>query len=200
MSAAHEALDDGCAQFGGGSQPAPLPNIVREFLSIISEQAQRALKDVADPGLLQVSRLHSTSEDLVPSRYAIADVDRMAKDAIADSEAGHNVYIEGRTVRADLRGKKRGTLDDTALVFAFVIDSDADKGMGWTETTKASLIVETSPGNAHYWFFLDKALGAKEAQELGDRIRAAAGADHDTGNVVQPYRIAGTVNYPSPKN
>ena len=52
----------------------------------------------------------------------------MTQDAIAFGATGHNVYIEGRTVRADLRGNKRGDFKDTAWVFALVIDSDNDKG------------------------------------------------------------------------
>ena len=148
--------------------------------------------------MLQISRLHPTDKNLVPSRYVIADVERMFKDAVADSEAGHNIYIEGRTVHANLRGGARGKLlEATAWVFALVIDSDADKGMAWTADVPVSMVVETSPGNAHYWLFLEQAISAAEAKELGERIRASARADHDTGNPGQPYRVAGTVNYPS---
>src|SRR5262249_44895248 len=50
-----------------------------------------------------------------------------------------------------------------------------------------------------YWFFLRKAVSAEVGKALGERIRAATRADHDTGNVVQPYRVAGTVNYPNAK-
>jgi hypothetical protein len=102
-------------------------------------------------------------------------------------------------VRCDLRGKARGKLEDTAAVFAFVIDSDADKGMAWRADAQASLVIETSPGNAQYWFMLERAIDVAVAKPLGERIRAAACADHDTGNVTQPYRVAGTINYPSPE-
>jgi hypothetical protein len=34
---------------------------------------------------------------------------------------------------------------------------------------------------------------------LGDALRAATGADTDTGVVTQPYRLAGTTNYPDVK-
>src|SRR5262249_34720528 len=119
--------------------------------------------------------------------------------AVGDSQAGHNVYCEGRTVREGLRGSERGKLNDTAAVFALVIDSDADKGMGWTPTTRASMVVETSPGNFQFWFFLRAAVGPERAQKLGERIRRAVNSDHDTGNPTQPYRVAGTINYPSAK-
>src|SRR5262249_10584445 len=62
-----------------------------------------------------------------------------------------------------------------------------------------SLAVETSPGNAHFWFFLESAIDAATGQKLGERLRAATNADADTGNVCQPYRIAGTTNYPGKK-
>jgi hypothetical protein len=172
---------------------------VREFLQAFSGHAAFALKSVENPGVLQLSRLHPTDEAPTPSRYAIDDVERMIEDAIAASDAGHNSYIEGRTVRSDLGGRKRGKLEDTRWVFAIVIDSDADKDMGWTGSAQASVVVETSPGNAQYWFFLKNAITGAEGKVLGDHIRASAGTDNDTGTVTQPYRVAGTVNYPSPE-
>jgi hypothetical protein len=102
---------------------------VREFLTTITAQAKAALNGVKQPGYLQMSRLHPASEDLVPSRYQLDDVERMIKAAVHDSECGHNVYFEGRLVRPGLQGKQRGTLEHTAAVFALVIDSDADKGI-----------------------------------------------------------------------
>src|SRR5262245_34305298 len=126
---------------------------VREFLHIVVAQAKAALTGMERPGLLQLSRLHPTSETLFPSRSLLYDVEHIVKAAIVDSEAGHNVYLEGRTVREDLRGNGRGKLADTTAVFALVADSDADKGMGWTPTAaiRASLTIETSPGNFQFW-------------------------------------------------
>jgi Protein of unknown function (DUF3987)/RepB DNA-primase from phage plasmid len=172
---------------------------VREFLQIISDQAKAATAGLERPGLLQLSRLHPTDEKLVPSRFEIGDVEHMVQAGVADSEAGHNVYIEGRTVREDLRGNGRGKLEDTRAVFAIVIDSDADKQMGWTPTVPPSLTVATSPGNFQYWFFLREAVSAEVGKKLGERVRKASNSDHDTGNAVQPYRVAGTVNFPGKK-
>jgi Virulence-associated protein E-like domain/RepB DNA-primase N-terminal domain len=173
---------------------------VREFLTTITAQAKAALNGAQSPGYLQMSRLHPTSENLVPYRYRLDDVEPMIKTAIEDSKCGHNVYFEGRLVRPGLRGKQRGKLEDTAAVFALVIDSDADKGMGWNPAgVRPSMTVETSPGNFQYWFFLKEAIDAEQAQKLGERIRRAVISDDDTGNPTQPYRVAGTVNYPSPK-
>lgn len=172
---------------------------VREFIYTIVAQANAALVDVKRPGFLQISRLHPSSEELVPSRFMLDDIEHIVTAAITDSEAGHNSYIEGRLVAETVRGKARGELKDTTAVFALVIDSDADKQMGWTPTTRPSMTVETSPGNFQFWFFLRQAVSAEVAQKLGERIRAAVHADHDTGNPTQPYRIAGTINYPGKK-
>src|SRR5262249_28471692 len=108
-------------------------------------------------------------------------------------------YIEGRLVRRGLNGNERGKLADTAAVFALVVDSDPDKGMGWIPTARPSMTVETSPGNSQFWFFLRDAISPELAQKLGERIRHAVHSDHDPGNPVQPYRVAGTINYPNAK-
>jgi AAA domain/RepB DNA-primase from phage plasmid/IclR helix-turn-helix domain len=197
---------------------------VREFMHIIAAQAKAALAakaeaianaTAAEPdkaqaplpvSFLQLSRLHPSDDDgtgdanPVPSRFMLDDVERMIAAAVADSENGHNVYVEGRTVREGLQGRKRGGFEDTVAVFAYTVDGDADKGMGWTPTVPVSMTVETSPGNFHHWLFLKEAITDwGRAKELGDRIRAAVGADHDTGTITQPYRVAGTVNYPGCK-
>ena len=177
----------------------PDPRAVRECIQAIAAQAKSALSTGTNSGLLQLSRLHPTSENPVPTRYALDDIEDMIKAAIVDCEAGHNVYVEGRLVPASLRGSERGKLEVTIAVFALVIDSDADKGMGWTPpaTVRPSMTVETSPGNFQFWFFLRTAIGYERAQKLGERIRHAINSDHDTGNPTQPYRVAGTTNYPN---
>jgi RepB DNA-primase from phage plasmid/Family of unknown function (DUF5906) len=175
------------------------PSDVREFLTTIAAQAKAAVGERKAPGVLQMSRLHPDTDKLVPSRYEIDDAEQMISDAVADSHAGHNVYIEGRLVRPDLRGSERGKIEDTVAVFALVIDSDADKQMAWSPTVRPSLTVETSPGNFHYWFFLKEAVSTEIGKALGERIRNAAHADHDSGTITQPYRVAGTANYPSKK-
>src|SRR5262249_11712863 len=62
---------------------------VREFLHIIVAQAKAALAGIEKPGLLQLSRLHPTSETLVPSLFLLDDIEHMVKASIVDSEAGH---------------------------------------------------------------------------------------------------------------
>ena len=127
---------------------------VREFIEIVSAHASQVINGENPSGVLQLCRINPDDEDsVVPSRFTLDDVEYMVKRAIGDAAAGHNVYIESRTVRADLRGKKRGTLEDTAWVWGLVVDCDADKGKGGNITVRPSLAVETSPGNFHLWYF-----------------------------------------------
>ena len=179
---------------------APDERSVREFLEALVGLAVASLGGHPAPGLLQMTRKHPNDLDLVPTRYRLdsADlVDRMTRDALADSEAGANVYVEGRLLTPGLRGKKRGELSDTACVFALVVDSDADKNMAWIPPVgvRPTLVVETSPANHQYWFFLAHAVSAKRAQQLGESLRRVTRGDADTGNPTQPYRIPGTTNF-----
>jgi hypothetical protein len=121
----------------------------------------------------------------------------MVTVATDDAAAGHNVYIEARTVRADLRGNKRGSLDDTAWVFGIVADCDADKNKAGNITVRPTIAVETSPGNFHLWYLFGCAIPAAQAKQIGDAIRASSGTDQDTGVITQCYRVAGTPNFPS---
>ncbi len=145
-------------------------------------------------------RLHPAGQKLVLSRYQIGDVKRMVQDAIADSNNGHNVYIEGRTVRRDLGANERGKIEDTVRCFALVIDADADTSKTWTPPpdVQASLEIESSAGtgNRQYWFFLEQAVSPDDAKKLGARMRASSGGDSKSGDPVQPWRVAGTINYP----
>src|ERR1700726_1102384 len=99
------------AQKFAQEQIAADPAEVRRFLETYTTLAKVATAHLPDPGLLQMGRVHpldkkkvngKDKDDYVPTRYKIDDLDRMIADAIADSNAGHNVYIEGRTVRSGL--------------------------------------------------------------------------------------------------
>jgi len=176
---------------------------VREFIEIIVAQARAATKEIKDPGVLQLIRAHPLAknyDDVVIYRYELNDsklIERMTKDAVDASETGHNIYVETRTVRRGLRAWQRGKKEDTVAVFALAVDSDSDKGKAWMPTVPVSLAVETSPDNAHFWFFFEPAIDWKTADKLGERLRKATGGDHNTGVITQPYRVAGTRNYPN---
>src|SRR5262249_13404022 len=150
------------------------------FDSIIHEHAARAVNG-SDAGVLQLCRISPYNEQaVVPSRFRIGDLELMVKAAIDDA-AGHNVYIEARTVRPELRGKKRGALADTVLVFGRVIDSVADKGKAGRIIAEPTLKVATSAGNYHLWYLFDQAIPAWQAKPIGDALRKRAGADADSG-------------------
>src|SRR5262245_6039850 len=170
---------------------------VRQFIEIISAHARQVINGAGPKGVLQLCRLNPIDEKVVPSRFTLDDIENMVKTAVADALAGHNAYIEARTVRADLRGSQRGGVEDTAWVFGLVADCDADKGKGGNITVRPSLVIETSPGNFHYWYLFTRAIPAEQAKQIGEAMRANSGADKDTGVVTQPYRIAGTPNFPS---
>jgi hypothetical protein len=91
-------------------------------------------------------------------------------------------------------------LPSTAALFSsgvpFVADCDADKNRGGNITARPTLAIETSPGNFHLWYLLDRATPAAQAKLIGDAIRANSGADQDTGVITQCYRVAGTPNFP----
>jgi hypothetical protein len=170
---------------------------VRQFVQIISEHVKQAINGAGPAGVLQICRINPVDESIVPSRFLLDDVDNMVKTAIGDATAGHNVYIEARTVRSDLRGNQRGSLADTAWVFGLVADGDADKGKGGNIQVRPSLVIETSPGNFHYWYLFTRAIPADQAKTIGDVIRANSGTDQDTGVITQCYRVPGTPKYPS---
>ena len=170
---------------------------VRQFIQIISGHATRAINGDGSTGVLQLFRINPFDEKPVASRFQLDDVEHMVRTALSDAAAGHNVYIEARTVRKDLRGNKRGEFEDTVWVLGLVVDSDADKNKGGNVIAKPSLAVETSPGNYHLWYLFDRAIPGAQARVIGEVLRESAGADHDTGVITQCYRVAGTPNFPS---
>lgn len=170
---------------------------VQRFCKLLHNAAAVALTGASDTGLIQVSRVHPDVKGInVVGRYEIGEHERMAADAAREAEAGFNVYVEGRTVRRDTPRQLRGDESFTRAVFALVEDADADKGRGGVIALEPSLTVSSSPGNYHRWYFLTRALVQADAADIGRGMRAKSKTDDDTGNPVQPYRVAGTPNYP----
>lgn len=173
---------------------------VHEFVGIIHGHAARLAEGIENPGVLQLICIYpDENEQVSVSRYRIGDVEGMTAVAVAAAETGSNVYIEARTVRSDLRGNVRGEIADTRFVFALVVDNDADTGLATKLDIRASLAVKSSPGNSHQWLLLDSLLSPEPAADFGRRLRAAAKADGATGKITQPYRVAGTPNFPNPR-
>jgi hypothetical protein len=182
---------------------APNATMARAFFEIMSAQAARAIPEGKEPGMLQMMLLYPDSKPSM-QRFAIGAIDGrngMLNTAMAAAESGQNCYIEGRTVRVGAKG--RGKEGDTEWIFAFVVDSDADKGTAVDEADlplPPSMIVESSSdtsGNHHFWYFLDSAVRAEAGKKLGEAIRRSVKADSDTGTITQPYKVAGTVAYPN---
>jgi Primase C terminal 2 (PriCT-2) len=174
---------------------------IRNFLGIINAQAARLAETLVErklqPGRMQLVFLNPLDGTTIPSRYAIGDVESMVKDAIFyAAELNWNVYVEGRTVRSDLKENQRGVTGDTVFVFALAVDDDRDKGRSCKLDIESSLIVESSPGNRHLWLFFDRPMGPP-AIELGRRLRAAAGdVDACSGTITSLFRVAGSPNFP----
>src|SRR5262249_52188427 len=92
----------------------PNPREVREFIETIAAQARAATEDLNDRGVWQMILVHPNTDGVETIyRYELDDAElgeRMTREAVSASESGHNVYIEGRTVRRGLAGKQRGGL------------------------------------------------------------------------------------------
>src|SRR4029077_15231183 len=81
---------------------------VREHIRIIHEQAARTCKGIKDPGYLQIVRINPWDRNPrpVPALYRIGDIEGMVQQVLTDAAAGHNCYIEARTVnRSAVSGK-----------------------------------------------------------------------------------------------
>lgn len=178
---------------------APLtadPAVIRAFAERLHAHVAHVFAGVHQPGMMQLVSIHPASEDTLTFPFSIGEVGYMVEEAVRQSNAGFNVYVETRTVR---KNSGRGKMTDTVGVFAFVVDADHDKGKGGHTPVQPSLAIETSPGNAHHWLLLDRPLPVAQAQPLGAAIRKKTGADAATGTLTQPYRIPGTPNYPGKK-
>ena len=172
----------------------------RKFFQVLHSRAAVAHRNVHGPCLLQLVSMAPDDHGMSVECFNIGDIDAMLEAALDHARSGRNVYVEARTVRPGRPNERgRGKLESTIGCFAFVIDHDADTGKAGTVNGHASMLVETSPNNAHEWFFLERALPPGEAKPLGEAIRKASGADHCTGNIVQPYRVPGCPNFPDSK-
>ena len=169
-------------------------SVIRQHVGLVHAAAARALDGVPDPGVLQLVTIDPSDKAIDATRFTIGAVDAMVSAAAAAARKGINVYVEGRTLDPGASG--RGDTVATRYVFALVDDADHDKGKGGHLALEPSLAVETSPGNRHAWLFLDKGMRAWTAEPLGRAMRAATGSDSATAKLTQPYRVAGTPNFP----
>lgn len=171
----------------------PDPAVIRAFAERLHAHVARIFEGVHQPGMMQLVAIHPASESTLPFPFEIGEVGYMVEEAVRQSNAGFNVYIETRTIR---KNAGRGTMADTVGVFAIVNDADNDKGKGSELDIQPSFVIETSPGNFHHWLLFDRPVAVEHARGLGQAIKAKVKTDAATGVVTQPYRIPGTLNYP----
>jgi hypothetical protein len=173
------------------------PVAVRKHISMVHEYAAAAIYGLrhSRPVVIQLCSKAPDDTRFCTSSYCVGDTEQMITDALIDSEAGKNCFIEPRLVRPTKFVNERGGFGDTVAVFALIGDSDSPDRL-FTAKLPASALIETSPGNEHRWYFLNRAIGVGDAVELGQLMRNSCGGDGCTGVPTQPFRIAGTPNYP----
>jgi hypothetical protein len=145
------------------------PTTIRKHLELLNSCAAAALSHVRRPGVLQLVSISPDSRGVCYSPFEIGDVDRMVEAVLIDAGAGRNCFIETRSTRPGRpkeRRPGRGKADATIGTFAIVVDSDGDRGKA-ARIDGGATIVETSPGNQHFWLFVDRALNAADAERLG---------------------------------
>jgi hypothetical protein len=176
------------------------PETVRKFVSLVHHRAAAAIDGMnSPPCVLHLCSAAPDDHRFFTSAFNIGDVEHMTEAALIDTRAGKNVFVEPRLVRPG-RPEERGRLSATQAVFAVVADGDSDTGKQFIPSVPASITVETSPpDNAHHWYFLRRAIGAYDAQELGRMMREHGGGDYCSGVPTQPFRCLGTANYPNRK-
>jgi hypothetical protein len=81
--------------------------MVHAFMTLLHDHAVRALDCAHKPGVMQLVTIHHAGGAPVPTRFAMGDgaAERMAQAAIDSARAGHNVYVETRTVAETLRAR-----------------------------------------------------------------------------------------------
>ena len=119
-------------------------------------------------------------------------------------EAPPQTFISILALRRNgLRKKKRGTAADIVVMLALVIEEDADTGkLVKLPGIAPSFVVETSCNpaqNRHFHFVYDRALPPQEAKELAELAYRKCGGDTGNKDIVHPWRIPGTLNYPTLK-
>ena len=164
---------------------------IRAHLEIVHDAAAKLATGLSRTGVLQLARKHPLVDGMAPTRFRIGDVDGMTLQAVADASSGHDVYIEIRSIRSDLKGQLRGTADDAAFHFAIWVDDDGNS----IHDIPYSLAVESSPGRRHLWILFDRPVAPSEANDLSRRLHAYAGVN---GSITDPPRLAGTLNRKQP--
>jgi hypothetical protein len=182
---------------------ADIPDINREAITrFIAELHSRGAPFAASGELVlsyQDARFAGDKASFRHARYAIGPqhAARMVEDIIALAANPHtNIYIEQRVVRNGTNG--RGRKADTLAVLALVDDDDADAGKGTTKLpVQPTEVIQTSAKNRQLRYQFAEPLSLEIADRIGEKLRQVSRSDGCTGTVTQPFRVPGTLNWPT---
>lgn len=129
------------------------------------------------------------------------------REATTSAEAGFNVYAKLVANRFGMNKAQPGTRHDWHAILGFTVDLDGYKdGRGGVDSLPLhpSLLIQTSSEpvpSAQAFFYLSQGVGRSDA-ELADAIawglaQIINDKDGGTANIVQSWRVAGTLNYPT---
>ncbi|WP_158553231.1 MULTISPECIES: DNA-primase RepB domain-containing protein [Mesorhizobium] len=172
--------------------------LLHDFAEEMAEM-KRAAVGLAknEPGVIycfMFKNMPDGSKDCIRSlRYKIGEHKRMADDAIYWSQRGYNFYVRASLFRNDLEPGATPEEIDIVLVFALIADQDGEGQL--LAGMIPAMTVQTSARNRQYWFLMGAPY--RVAFQLGISLRRGTGMDNATGVTVQPYRLPGTVNYPT---
>jgi uncharacterized protein (DUF927 family) len=180
--------------------PEEVPSVDREAIRNSIGPLHELATSYAQSGRLVVSYQDARRVDekgsFKQARYAIGPehAERMVDEIIRlASNPFTNVWVE-------LDAPKRGKKSETLAVLALAVDDDVDSGKGSAVLpVEPSRVLQTSEKNRQQQFSFKEPLAPDAADRLGKKLRKLAGADACTGSCAQPYRIAGTPNWPTAK-
>jgi hypothetical protein len=182
---------------------ADIPDINRGVIATFVDQLHVIAQPFAAGGELilchQDARYVEDTWSFRSARYAIGPqhAARMGEDIIALAANPHtNIYIEQRVVRKATNG--RGKKADTLAVVALVDDDDADAAKGTTELpVQATEVIQTSARNRQLRYQFAEPLSLEIADRIGKKLRQVSRSDGCTGTITQPFRVPGTLNWPT---
>jgi hypothetical protein len=111
---------------------------------------------------------------------------------------GWNTYVQQSLVREDLPANERGKEKHVTGVMALVLEFDA-KHQPATRHDRLPVCphaeVESSPGNFHCWYFLDRLYFVDEVKPVLAALVDKVGCDH-CRSLEHLFRVPGTLNWP----
>lgn len=192
--------------FGVGKSPPPLACDPSQYEPLCNRLADiGALQTGEDKGLftlfsvaegrkkIEVIHVLNSGEPAFVAKRLGRAVELLAQTPEA------NIYIMPCLVKTGTKG--RGRADEVIGLLAIVAEFDAKH----TPATRHDRLpvpphceVESSPGNFHSWYFLDRPAAPADAVSTLCALIAGVGSDN-CGSADHAFRMAGTWNYPNAK-